>query len=104
MRYRRLRDLREDHDMTQKQVADKLFMHLTQYRRYETGESELPLGIAVNIADLYGVTLDYIADRHTPSLIGDRTDDEAQLIDAYRSLTERQKGKIEMYMELMRRT
>ena len=51
--YKRVRDLREDADMTQKQVAEKLFMHLTQYRRYECGESELPLNIAINIARLF---------------------------------------------------
>ena len=37
-KYDRIRDLREDSDLTQKKVADSLFMHLTQYRRYETGE------------------------------------------------------------------
>lgn len=36
--YRRLKEFREDHDLTQKQVADMLYMHVTQYRRYETGE------------------------------------------------------------------
>ena len=59
--YQRIRDLREDADMTQKQVAEKLFMHLTQYRRYESGESEIPLNIAVAFARLYDVSLDYIA-------------------------------------------
>ena len=59
--YQRIRDLREDADLTQKQVADKLYMHLTQYRRYECGESEVPLNIAINIAKLYNVSLDYIA-------------------------------------------
>ena len=61
MNYRRVRDLREDADMTQKQAAEKLFLHLTQYRRYECGESEIPLHIAINIANLYDVSLDYIA-------------------------------------------
>lgn len=59
--YQRIRDLREDMDLTQKQVADRLFMHLTQYRRYECGESELPLNVAIKIAKLYDVSIDYIA-------------------------------------------
>ena len=59
--YQRIRDLREDADMTQKQVAEKLFLQLTQYRRYECGESELPMNIAINIAKIYDVSLDYIA-------------------------------------------
>ena len=61
MNYKRVRDLREDADFTQKQAAEKLFLHLTQYRRYECGESEIPLHIAINIAKLYNVSLDYIA-------------------------------------------
>ncbi len=59
--YQRIRDLREDADMTQKEVAEKLYLHLTQYRRYECGESELPMNIAISIANLYHVSLDYIA-------------------------------------------
>ena len=60
--YKRIRDLREDADMTQKQIAEKLFLQLTQYRRYECGESEVPMYIAISIAKLYNVSLDYIAE------------------------------------------
>ena len=62
-KYQRIRDLREDADLTQLEVANKLYMQLTQYRRYETGEREIPLNIAIAIADLYGVSLDWIAGR-----------------------------------------
>lgn len=61
--YRRVRDLREDHDLTQKNVADMLNMQLTVYRRYETGERELPLWVAIRLADYYQVTLDYLVGR-----------------------------------------
>lgn len=61
--YKRIKDLREDHDLRQIDVAKKLYMQLTQYRRYETGEREIPLNIAIQIADLYGVSLDYLAGR-----------------------------------------
>lgn len=61
--YKRVRDLREDHDMRQSDVANKLYMQLTQYRRYETGERDIPLSVAIQIADLYGVSLDYLAGR-----------------------------------------
>ena len=40
--YRRIRDLREDNDKTQKQIAEILNMQLTVYQRYERGERELP--------------------------------------------------------------
>lgn len=61
--YRRVKDLREDHDLTQKQVAELLNMQLTVYRRYETGERELPLWVAIRLADYYQVTLDYLVGR-----------------------------------------
>ncbi len=62
-RYERIRNLREDSDKTQEQVAKLLFMQREQYRRYETGEREIPLGIAIQIAELYNVSLDYLAGR-----------------------------------------
>ena len=61
--YRRIRDLREDNDKTQKQIADILNMQLTVYQRYERGERELPLWAAVKLADFYGVSLDYLVER-----------------------------------------
>lgn len=59
----RLRDLREDNDMTQKEMAKEFDMQPTQYRRYENGESDLPLELAKKIADYYGISVDYIAMR-----------------------------------------
>ncbi len=61
--YRRVRDLREDHDKTQKEIASILNMQLTVYQRYERGERELPLWAAIKLADYYHVTLDYLVDR-----------------------------------------
>lgn len=59
--YRRLRDLREDHDLTQSQLVEQLNMHKTTYTNYEQGKRDLPLEIAIKIAKFYGVTLDYLA-------------------------------------------
>lgn len=97
MRYRRIRELREDKDLTQKQVADMLYMHLTQYRRYETGERELPLETAVAIAKLYGVSVDYIAEND--NLNGDGvhlglTAEEVNIIRKYRKLSKINKARI----------
>ena len=61
--YPRVRDLREDSDKTQKQIADMLNMQLTVYRRYECGERELPLWAAIKLADYYRVSLDYLVGR-----------------------------------------
>lgn len=65
--YRRVRDLREDNDKTQKQIAEYLNMQLTVYQRYERGERELPLWVAIKLADYYRVSLDYLVDRKKSS-------------------------------------
>lgn len=61
--YQRIRDLREDKDITQAEIANMLHMQREVYRRYETGQREIPLNIAVLIANLYNVSLDYITGR-----------------------------------------
>ena len=58
--YRRIRDLREDSDRSQRKVAEYLNMQLTVYQRYERGEREMPLWAAIKLAELYGVSLDYL--------------------------------------------
>lgn len=60
--YHRIRDLREDNDLTQQEVAEKLYIQREVYRRYETGAREIPFNIAIMIAKLYNVSLDYIAE------------------------------------------
>jgi len=61
--YSRVRDLREDRDLTQRDIAQMLNMQLTVYQRYERGERELPLWAAIRLADFYQVTLDYLVGR-----------------------------------------
>lgn len=61
--YSRIRDLREDKDKTQKDIAAYLNMQLTVYQRYERGEREIPLWAAIKLADYYKVTLDYLVGR-----------------------------------------
>ena len=59
--YNRIRDLREDSDLTQERLAEILDMHKTTYTNYEQGKHTVPLDFAVTIAKYYGVSLDYIA-------------------------------------------
>ncbi|MBQ8807886.1 MAG: helix-turn-helix transcriptional regulator [Clostridia bacterium] len=61
--YKRVRDLREDKDKTQKDIANMLHMQLTVYQRYERGERELPLWAAIQLSDFYNVSLDYLVGR-----------------------------------------
>ncbi|MBR6983971.1 MAG: helix-turn-helix transcriptional regulator [Ruminococcus sp.] len=59
----RLRDLREDMDLEQKDIAKLLGTTQPQYSRYETGERELPIRHLVTLADFYKVSTDYILGR-----------------------------------------
>ena len=61
MRYQRIRDLREDADLSQREIAEILYKHKTTYARYETGARELPFHVAILLAQFYHVSLDYIA-------------------------------------------
>ncbi len=58
--YRRLRDLREDHDLTQAQIAKYLGAGLTQYARYERGERAIPVNMLAMLAVLYKTSTDYL--------------------------------------------
>lgn len=58
-----LRNLREDHDLTQKQVGEILHISQRSYAHYESGTREIPLDILIRLADYYGVSLDYIVGR-----------------------------------------
>lgn len=57
---KRIRDLREDNDLTQEDVARILGTSQTMYARYERGANELPVRHLIKLADYYGVTTDYI--------------------------------------------
>lgn len=95
-KYERIRNLREDRDLTQKQVADILFMQLTQYRRYETGERELPLELAIALSEFYNVPVDYLAGVSDKMTVPEEalTQDEKQLLENYRNLPEKEKTKL----------
>ena len=60
MEIKRMRDLREDSDQTQKAIADVLNMHRSVYRRYESGQRETPAWVIVKLADYYRVSTDYL--------------------------------------------
>ena len=60
MEIKRMRDLREDHDKTQQEIAELLNMHRSVYRRYESGELETPSWVIVKLAQYYRVSTDYL--------------------------------------------
>ena len=58
--YPRIKDLREDHDLSQQQVAEYLCMKQPQYSRYERGLRDIPTDILIQLAALYNTSTDYI--------------------------------------------
>ena len=59
----RLRDLREDNDLKQKQLADLLQVHQTTYSDYELGRLNIPVTALHKLADFYNVSIDYLLGR-----------------------------------------
>ena len=62
-RYRRIRDLREDRDMTQKEVGAAINVPQRTYAYYESGQRMVPPRVLCALADLYGVSVDYLLER-----------------------------------------
>lgn len=63
MYFKHLRDMREDHDMSQNEVADYLGIAQTVYSRYERGFQTIPVEHLIKLADLYNVSTDYLLGR-----------------------------------------
>lgn len=63
MAYERIRNLREDNDLTQQQMADKLFINRRTYSSYENGVRGIPVEVLGSIADIFGTSVDYLMGR-----------------------------------------
>ena len=61
--YERIRNLREDRDLTQTDIAKHLGMSQTGYSKYETGENDIPTQILIKLADYYNTSVDYLLGR-----------------------------------------
>lgn len=99
-KYQRIEDLRVDKDLTQEQIAKELFVHRTQYQRYESSTGNTFFDFIIRLANYYGVSIDYIAGRtNSKAGIGAKgqeaiTEEEEKMLKAYRQMTER--GKIRL--------
>lgn len=60
MHFKRIKNLREDHDFTQQYVATYLNIHRVVYSRYENGIREIPISCLINLSKLYNVSVDYL--------------------------------------------
>lgn len=58
--YQRIRNLREDRDISQKELGKKLGMSQTGYSKYETGENDIPTGVLIQLAKFHNTSIDYI--------------------------------------------
>ena len=66
----RIKDLREDNDLTQKEIAKILMCDQSLYSKYERGEREIPLNLLIILADYYKTNLDYLVYRtNNPNII-----------------------------------
>ena len=63
MIYENIRNLREDHDKTQKELADYLNIMQTTYCKYELGKINIPVEVFIKLADFYNVSVDYLLGR-----------------------------------------
>lgn len=63
IKYRRIRDLRMDRDLTQSDIAQYLSIKQNTYSRYETDERSMPLEVMDKLADYYGTSIDYLVGR-----------------------------------------
>lgn len=61
--YRRIRDLREDRDMTQAQMGKILACSQRVYSNYERGDLDIPTAVLIRLADFHGVSVDYLLER-----------------------------------------
>lgn len=62
MLFKRIRDLREDKDITQRQMADYLQIHQTTYSDYEIGNLNIPVDVLIKLAKFYDTSIDYLVE------------------------------------------
>lgn len=103
MYYYRLKDLREDKDMKQKDIAEIIKTTANYYGEYETGKRDIPFERVIELAKYYDVSLDYIAGRTNDKGGMSIDQDEKKLLALFRRLNRQQKNLIlELLNELRR--
>lgn len=102
--YKRIRELREDNDKTQKEIAEYLGTPYQYYAVYEKGGSEISFERAIALADYYNVSLDYIAERTNSKKgmsYGELTETEQILLIALSKMNSEEKKKISELLKLI---
>ncbi len=99
--YQRLRDLREDRDMTQAEAAAVLGITRQQYQLYESGKREMPFNLIIDFGEYFNVSIDYISGRTNDKRgIGFSAlcRDEEEVTEMYRSLDRDRKNRLLGYL------
>lgn len=100
--YKRFKDLREDKDLRQKDVAEIIKTSANYYGDYENGKREMPFDRAIALAKFYNVSLDYIAglSNEKKGLTKSQlSEDVSHLVKSYETLSDRRKGRLEQFMQ-----
>ena len=93
--FQRIKDLREDNDLTQKEVAGILEMSQTGYSKYETGDNELPVSVLIRLSFFYHTSTDYLlglTDNHASAVLNETS---RRRFEQYHKLLENMKKKKE---------
>lgn len=102
--YQRLRDIREDMDLKQEELANKLNMTRQQYQLYESGKREIPFHSVIELAGIFGISIDYIAGRTNDKKGLTRSElsqEEKELIKKYRTLSVRRQGRLAERLDML---
>lgn len=102
--YQRLRDLREDADKTQNDIALYLNTSQVQYQRYKSGKREIPFHMVINLAKYYDVSIDYIAGlTNLKTGKNNLSQDEKEFLEKFSRINERNKGKLDYFINTILR-
>ena len=95
--YPRLRDLREDSDLSIRKLAELLNMQRTTYHNYETGKREVPFDLIITLAKFYNVSIDYLVGRDNEKNPTKNYGEKKKLLKISESLTDKNFDKLIVY-------
>lgn len=98
----RLRDLREDADLKQEDIAKILHISKNTYSMYERGIRTIQTEMIIELAKFYKVSIDYITGlTNNKRGLNNLDEEQEHILNTYRQLTNKNKGKVETYMEML---
>ncbi|NLT09515.1 MAG: helix-turn-helix transcriptional regulator, partial [Ruminococcus sp.] len=93
---------REDAELTQKDIAEKIYDTQQHYQLYESGKREPPFNLAIKLSKIYGVSLDYIAGlTNNKGGLHKNSKEESDLLSKYNALSDKRKGRVLQLLDMM---